>query len=80
MLGQTGQPTAGVEPHLLCEDDRRRIDEGYRNLHPKCHNTIWLQCQACNRFLPKRLAEGLRGCVKSGHVKNVVRMILSAHV
>ena len=41
VLGQAGQPTAGVEPHLLCEDDRPRIDEGYRNLHPKVLHYYW---------------------------------------
>ena len=65
MLGQAGQPTAGVESHPVCEDDRRRIDEGYRNLHPKVlHYYIGLQRQA---FCRNPYGSGLWGCINSGH-------------
>ena len=68
MLGQAGQPTAGVEPHLLCEDDRRTIDEGLSK--PASEGaTLLLGCsvRGVTDFLPKRLAEGLGGCINSGH-------------
>ena len=62
VLGQAGQPTpAGVEPHLLCEDDRRTIDEGYRNLHPKVLHYYWV---AASGVLPKPLWEWAMGMHK----------------
>ena len=58
MRAQAGQPTAGKEPHLLCEDDRRTIDEGYRNLHPKVLHYYWV---AASGVLPKPLWEWATG-------------------